>query len=113
MINELLNAHLAFLYPLFTCFYALELAIQTHEVKVRRGTDTEKSAPPPFLFQKVSSGNICLNSPGAGVYKEGEKQNEPRGAVQRQLPLVCYLQATQYLMLKEMCVCSYFSATSL
>lgn len=45
MINEQLNAHLAFLCPFFTRFYAL--AIQTQEVKGKRGTDTQKSAPPP------------------------------------------------------------------
>lgn len=50
MINEQLNAHLAFLYPLFTWLYVLELAIQTQKVKGRRGTDTQKSAPPLFLF---------------------------------------------------------------
>lgn len=61
----------------------------SQEVKGRRETDTQKPAPPPFLFQKISLGGICLNSTGAGAYKEREKQNEPREAVQRQLPLVC------------------------
>lgn len=45
MINKQLNAHLAFLYLLFTCFYALDLATQTQEVKGRRETDTQESAP--------------------------------------------------------------------
>lgn len=92
-----------------TCFYAPELAIQTQEVKGRGGTDTKKSAPSPFLFQKISLGNICLNSPGVGVYKEGEKHRSyPKAAATGLWPV----GHTEF-MLKEMCVCNKTSATSL
>lgn len=50
MKNEQLNAHFAFLCPLFACFYAL--AIQTQEVKCRRGTDTQKICTTSILIPK-------------------------------------------------------------